>query len=277
MFSLQQTYSGLFCVVINPYKNLPIYSDNIIEMYRGKKRHEMPPHIYAISESAYRCMLQGKSECFHHKAQCAGMTLKSLVTAVLVLKRKSDIVSIWNINSAQGLKLSGWHHHEYIVPVKPHSAMTSAFFYTENPPLTCLVSSSLWVKVTIDVTFRILWVKAVFSERCQQRLFPDRWQTSSLLWAVTYWDKTSENREGDPIVLHNSSFVYVRADQWGWWQTGQSVNPFRLCSPHVGTQREVLAVSTSSLMIPSSSLDKNCCHRSHLLVFSHSFPCFILM
>ncbi|NWQ92822.1 MYH9 protein, partial [Burhinus bistriatus] len=53
------TYSGLFCVVINPYKNLPIYSEEIVEMYKGKKRHEMPPHIYAITDTAYRSMMQG--------------------------------------------------------------------------------------------------------------------------------------------------------------------------------------------------------------------------
>uniref|UniRef100_A0A8C0XPT9 Myosin-9 n=1 Tax=Castor canadensis TaxID=51338 RepID=A0A8C0XPT9_CASCN len=55
------TYSGLFCVVINPYKNLPIYSEEIVEMYKGKKRHEMPPHIYAITDTAYRSMMQGES------------------------------------------------------------------------------------------------------------------------------------------------------------------------------------------------------------------------
>ncbi|XP_018419718.1 PREDICTED: myosin-11 isoform X3 [Nanorana parkeri] len=56
------TYSGLFCVVVNPYKALPIYSEKIIDMYKGKKRHEMPPHIYAIADNAYRSMLQDRDD-----------------------------------------------------------------------------------------------------------------------------------------------------------------------------------------------------------------------
>ncbi|CAF4101064.1 unnamed protein product [Rotaria sp. Silwood2] len=56
------TYSGLFCVVVNPYKRLPIYSENVIEMYKGKKREQMPPHIFAIASDAYRSMLQNRED-----------------------------------------------------------------------------------------------------------------------------------------------------------------------------------------------------------------------
>ncbi|KAK7929897.1 hypothetical protein WMY93_006292 [Mugilogobius chulae] len=56
------TYSGLFCVVVNPYKHLPIYTEEIVNMYKGKKRHEMPPHIYAITDNAYRSMMQDRED-----------------------------------------------------------------------------------------------------------------------------------------------------------------------------------------------------------------------
>merc|ERR1711981_1118658 len=51
------TYSGLFCIVVNPYKRFPIYSQTVVKMYLGKRRNEVPPHLWAITETAYRNML----------------------------------------------------------------------------------------------------------------------------------------------------------------------------------------------------------------------------
>ncbi|XP_062965035.1 myosin-4 isoform X2 [Cynocephalus volans] len=51
------TYSGLFCVTVNPYKWLPVYNPEVVAAYRGKKRQEAPPHIFSISDNAYQFML----------------------------------------------------------------------------------------------------------------------------------------------------------------------------------------------------------------------------
>ncbi|KAK3513627.1 hypothetical protein QTP70_028915 [Hemibagrus guttatus] len=51
------TYSGLFCVTVNPYKWLPVYNQEVVIAYRGKKRSEAPPHIFSISDNAYQYML----------------------------------------------------------------------------------------------------------------------------------------------------------------------------------------------------------------------------
>ena len=49
--------SGLFCVTVNPYKMLPVYAPYVINAYKGRKRTEMPPHLYAVSDTAYQAML----------------------------------------------------------------------------------------------------------------------------------------------------------------------------------------------------------------------------
>ncbi|XP_069572121.1 myosin heavy chain, fast skeletal muscle-like [Brachyistius frenatus] len=51
------TYSGLFCVTVNPYKGLPVYDPRVVAAYRGKKRIEAPPHIFSVSDNAYQNML----------------------------------------------------------------------------------------------------------------------------------------------------------------------------------------------------------------------------
>lgn len=65
-----QTYSGLFCVTVNPYKWLPVYNQEVVVAYRGKKRQEAPPHIFSISDNAYQFMLTGELKLFLHSLLC---------------------------------------------------------------------------------------------------------------------------------------------------------------------------------------------------------------
>ena len=40
--------SGLFVIVINPYKRYPIYTHRVSKIYLGKRRNECPPHLWAV-------------------------------------------------------------------------------------------------------------------------------------------------------------------------------------------------------------------------------------
>ncbi|XP_004644026.1 myosin-15 [Octodon degus] len=54
------TYSGLSCVTLNPYKWLPVYQKEVLAAYRGKRRSEAPPHVFAVADNAFQVMLHNR-------------------------------------------------------------------------------------------------------------------------------------------------------------------------------------------------------------------------
>ncbi|KAI9303935.1 P-loop containing nucleoside triphosphate hydrolase protein [Cunninghamella echinulata] len=55
------TYSGIVLIAANPFDRVPLYEPDIIQQYSGRRRGELEPHLFAIAEDAYRCMIREKT------------------------------------------------------------------------------------------------------------------------------------------------------------------------------------------------------------------------
>ncbi|XP_055514621.1 unconventional myosin-If-like [Leucoraja erinacea] len=58
------TYIGTVLISINPFKQMPYFTDREVEIYQGAAQYENPPHIYALTDNMYRNMLiDAENQC----------------------------------------------------------------------------------------------------------------------------------------------------------------------------------------------------------------------
>ncbi|XP_051155155.1 unconventional myosin-IXa-like isoform X1 [Leptopilina boulardi] len=59
------TYVGSILIALNPFKFYPIYNPKYVSLYQNRRLGtDIPPHIFAIADAAYHCMLkEKKNQC----------------------------------------------------------------------------------------------------------------------------------------------------------------------------------------------------------------------
>lgn len=59
------TYVGSILIAVNPFKFYPLYNPKYVKLYQNRRLGpNLPPHIFAIADTAYHCMLKDrKNQC----------------------------------------------------------------------------------------------------------------------------------------------------------------------------------------------------------------------
>ncbi|XP_035304201.1 unconventional myosin-XVIIIa isoform X5 [Cricetulus griseus] len=60
--SLLHTYAGPSLLVLSPRGAPAVYSEKVMHMFKGCRREDMAPHIYAVAQTAYRAMLMSRQD-----------------------------------------------------------------------------------------------------------------------------------------------------------------------------------------------------------------------
>uniref|UniRef100_A0A8C3GBI3 Myosin IG n=1 Tax=Cyclopterus lumpus TaxID=8103 RepID=A0A8C3GBI3_CYCLU len=98
------TYIGEVVVSVNPYRQMDIYGKDTIDAYRGRELYENPPHLYAVSDAAYKAMKRrAKDTCIVISGESgAGKTeaskyIMQYIAAITNPSQRVEVESVKNV------------------------------------------------------------------------------------------------------------------------------------------------------------------------------------
>ncbi|XP_023201125.1 unconventional myosin-Ig-like [Xiphophorus maculatus] len=98
------TYIGEVVVSVNPYREMDIYGKDAIDAYRGRELYENPPHLYAVSDAAYKAMKRrAKDTCIVISGESgAGKTeaskyIMQYIAAITNPSQRAEVESVKNV------------------------------------------------------------------------------------------------------------------------------------------------------------------------------------
>ncbi|EGC34012.1 myosin IE [Dictyostelium purpureum] len=94
------TYIGDVVISSNPFKKMNIYNESDIKNYNGRYKYEMPPHIYALANDAYRSMRQNQEK------QCVIISGESGAGKTEASKKIMQFLTFVSSKSNEGERIS---------------------------------------------------------------------------------------------------------------------------------------------------------------------------
>ncbi|GMG40690.1 unnamed protein product [Ambrosiozyma monospora] len=105
------TYIGHVLISVNPFRDLGIYTDEVLNSYKNKNRLEVPPHVYAIAESMFYNMRA------YNDNQCVIISGESGAGKTEAAKRIMQYIA--SVSSAFGTSSSIQHINDMVLATNP--------------------------------------------------------------------------------------------------------------------------------------------------------------
>ncbi|PVU88880.1 hypothetical protein BB559_005331 [Furculomyces boomerangus] len=92
------TYIGNVLISVNPFKDLGIYTPEIIKSYQGKNKLELAPHVYAIAEGSFKNMIS------YRENQCVIISGESGAGKTEAAKRILEYIAVVSGESSSSIQ-----------------------------------------------------------------------------------------------------------------------------------------------------------------------------